>query len=82
MRFTALGSAGEPLRTRVYYSVGGGFVVDDGAAEPPPAGGRRLAAAPPFPFHTGADLLRLCSAHGLRMSDVMLDERDDAARGA
>ena len=43
MRFTALGSAGEPLRTRVYYSVGGGFVVDDAAAEPPPADGRRPA---------------------------------------
>ena len=31
-----------------------------------------LAAAPPFPFHTGADLLRLCAAHGLRISDLML----------
>jgi L-serine dehydratase len=28
MRFTALDAKGEPLRSRVYYSVGGGFVVD------------------------------------------------------
>src|SRR5215468_8451503 len=32
MRFTALDDAGQPLRTRVYYSVGGGFVVDEHAA--------------------------------------------------
>ena len=72
MRFTAVGPVGESLRARAYYSLGGGFVVDDAAAEAGPAEGRPLASVPPFPFHTGADLLRLCSAHGLRISDVML----------
>jgi L-serine dehydratase len=71
MRFTALGAAGEPLGARVYYSVGGGFVVDEGAADAGPTV-TRPSARPPFPFHTGADLLRLCSAHALRISDVML----------
>jgi L-serine dehydratase len=72
MRFTALGAAGHELRARVYYSVGGGFVVDEnaaaaGATEALPPGPR-----PPFPFRTGVDLLELCAAHGLRISDLML----------
>jgi L-serine dehydratase len=70
MRFTALGAAGEPLGSRVYYSVGGGFVVDDATAEAGPSAGRK--AKPPYPFRTGADLLQLCAAHGLRISDLML----------
>src|SRR5690606_28052044 len=31
MRFTAYDAAGQTLRARVYYSVGGGFVVDESA---------------------------------------------------
>ena len=33
MRFTAMDEAGEVLRERVFYSVGGGFVVDDALAD-------------------------------------------------
>jgi L-serine dehydratase len=69
LRFTATGSDGQGVRTRVYYSVGGGFVVDEGAA------GRAATEAgrePPFPFRTGADLLRLCAESGVRISDLML----------
>jgi len=71
MRFTALAESGEALRARVYYSVGGGFVVDENAAEP---GAGRADAAPrvPYAFRSGRDLLELCSAHGLRISDLML----------
>jgi L-serine dehydratase len=76
MRFTARGPDGAELRTGVYYSVGGGFVVDEagekGAADGP-AGVR-----PPFPFRTGQDLLDLCAAHRLRISDLML--ANEAAR--
>ena len=71
MRFTALDAAGAELRSGVYYSVGGGFVVDDAAADGEAAGGR-TPSAPPFPFRTGAGLLELCAAHGLRISDLML----------
>src|SRR6185436_8229475 len=34
MRFTALDAQGAPLRSRIYYSVGGGFVVGAHAAPP------------------------------------------------
>jgi L-serine dehydratase len=70
LRFTAKDARGEALRRRVYYSVGGGFVVDEKTAE----GGSAAASGPkvPFPFRTGRDLLELCRLHGLRISDVML----------
>ena len=71
MRFTALDAAGAELRAGDYYSVGGGFVVDDAAGGGEAAGGR-APAGPPFPFRTGAELLELCAARGLRISDLML----------
>ena len=71
MRFTALDAQDRPLRSRVYYSVGGGFVVDEQAT----GGGaaikedtRRL----PYPFKTAAELLKICAANRLSISDVML----------
>ena len=71
MRFTALGDTGEVLWTAVYYSVGGGFVVDESAAD-----GSWIAAdttAQPYPFTTGAELLRICKANDLSISDVMME---------
>jgi L-serine dehydratase len=69
MRFTAFDAAGAVLATRDYYSVGGGFVVNqDEAAED------RIVADTtelPYPFHSGADLLRQCETHGLTMAQVM-----------
>ncbi|WP_044249406.1 L-serine ammonia-lyase [Chondromyces apiculatus] len=107
MRFTALDGAGEPLMSRVYYSVGGGFVVDDpepaavAAGEeaprqeaprrpsrPPPgllgaqaatgAQGGRQAGRPssspfPYPFTTGAQLLSRCTAAGVSISQLMME---------
>jgi L-serine dehydratase len=70
MRFTARDASGAALRARAYYSVGGGFVVDEqtaGSGVVPAA-----AARVPYPFRSGADLLALCGAHGLRISDLML----------
>src|SRR5216110_1793306 len=53
MRFTALDAQGAPLRSRVYYSVGGGFVVDEQGT-----GGAltRVERGPdlPHPFRTAA----------------------------
>jgi L-serine dehydratase len=69
MRFSAFDAAGAVLATRDYYSVGGGFVVNqDEAAED------RIVADTtelPYPFHSGADLLRQCETHGLTMAQVM-----------
>ncbi len=71
MRFTALADGGEVLATAVYYSVGGGFVVDETAAE-----GNWLvpdATPQPYPFTTGAELLRLCAHNSLAISDLMME---------
>ena len=69
MRFTAYDAAGEVIATRDYYSVGGGFVVNqDEAAED------RIVSDTtelPYPFHSGAELLRQCEAHGLTIAALM-----------
>jgi L-serine dehydratase len=70
MKFFAFGSAGECLRERTYYSVGGGFVVDDAAA-----GADRIKeddTEQPYPFRSGAELLAQCRDSGLPISGVML----------
>ena len=70
MSFVARDEAGETLRERVYYSVGGGFVVDEEAA-----GADRIKVddtSQRYPFHSGADLLSLCREHGLPISSLML----------
>ncbi|MEV4245006.1 L-serine ammonia-lyase [Streptosporangium canum] len=71
MRFTALSEAGEPLREKVYYSVGGGFVVDENAT-----GADRIKpddTVLPYPFTTAAELLAHCAETGLSISGLMLE---------
>jgi L-serine dehydratase len=68
--FRAFDGAGLQLRSREYYSVGGGFVVDEQAA-----GSDRIVedSTPlPYPFRSAAELLALCSEHGLSISELML----------
>ncbi|HJQ43174.1 MAG TPA: L-serine ammonia-lyase, partial [Jatrophihabitantaceae bacterium] len=70
MRFFAFDAAGDLLRERTYYSVGGGFVVDDAAA-----GADRITVDTTplrYPFTTGAELLARCAETGLPISGVML----------
>ncbi|MFI5926343.1 L-serine ammonia-lyase [Micromonospora sp. NPDC051543] len=70
MTFAAFNAAGEEVRTRTYYSVGGGFVVDEAAA-----GADRIkpdSTPVRYPFLTGAQLLDVTSATGLSISEVML----------
>src|SRR5690606_16426655 len=72
MRLVALDGAGNTLRARAYYSVGGGFVVDEEAAEGQDP--LKVDATPVrHPFHSAAELLGICKQHGLRISDVMLE---------
>jgi L-serine dehydratase len=71
MRFSALGSSGEELVGKQYYSVGGGFVVDEQAA-----GADRIREDDrplPHPFATGADLLERCQSRGLTISQLMIE---------
>ncbi|HTN49352.1 MAG TPA: L-serine ammonia-lyase [Burkholderiaceae bacterium] len=73
LSFTASEARGNELLARTYYSVGGGFVVSeevaaDGSAQ------RRIAPDTTIlamPFHSGAELLGQCSAHGLPIAQVM-----------
>jgi L-serine dehydratase len=69
MRFVASDASGEVLLERIYYSVGGGFLIE---------GMERDASVPvgiamPYPFTTGAELVRLCKEHGLSLSTLVLE---------
>ncbi|EWC39533.1 L-serine ammonia-lyase [Stutzerimonas stutzeri] len=67
--FRAFDAAGLQMRSREYYSVGGGFVVDEQAA-----GSDRIVedrTPLPYPFHSAAELLAHCAAHGLSISQLM-----------
>ncbi|MFI7451691.1 L-serine ammonia-lyase [Nonomuraea sp. NPDC049714] len=71
MRFTARSGDGETLREKVYFSVGGGFVVDEQAT-----GADRIKpddTVLPYPFTTAEELLKHCSATGLSISALMLE---------
>ncbi len=85
MRLAAFDAEGTELDARIYYSVGGGFIIGDEAAAD---GSRHAVIAPdttvlPLPFHSGAELLAQCRAHGLSIAALMRRNerhwRDDAA---
>ena len=77
MRFTALDAAGEPLRERTYYSVGGGFVVDEDAA-----GADRIkpddTAAAATRSRTGDELLAHCARDRACRSPALMLENEKA----
>lgn len=70
MRFAALEEGIErPLFEQTYYSIGGGFIICDGDDE----GSISTSPTVPYPFASGAELLKVCDARGVSISDVMLD---------
>ncbi len=68
MRFSAMGVDGRCVVERTFYSIGGGFILCEGEAEPTDVATREVA----FPFSSGDELLELCRAHGLSISELML----------
>ena len=70
MRFLAFGESGEALEERVYYSVGGGFVVNQESADKDVL--VEDATELPFPFSSGADLLRIGKEHRLKIPEIMM----------
>ena len=70
MRFTAFDAAGQEVRMREYYSVGGGFVVDADAVESDSlvADETRL----PAPFTTADELLEACRISGRSIAELMM----------
>ena len=70
MTFAAFDDAGNEVRARTYYSVGGGFVVDEEAV-----GVDRVVPDTTkvrYPFATAVDLVDICEREGLSISDVVL----------
>jgi L-serine dehydratase len=70
MVFEARNAAGDRLERREYYSVGGGFILDEDDT-----GTKVLVTDPtpvPYPFSSGAEMLRLAAETGLNVSDLML----------
>ncbi|MEQ6888856.1 L-serine ammonia-lyase [Halomonas sp. CS7] len=70
MRLLAHGDDGE-LYSNTYYSVGGGFVIDETQAEEGQLDTDHTEI--PYDFQTGDELLRMCHEHGLRISELMLE---------
>ena len=69
MRFTALDTAGRPLTSGEYYSVGGGFVV---AGEDLARPSEHAAADVEFPFRSAEELLAMCRETGLDISEIVM----------
>lgn len=68
MTFTAWSGKSEVAST-TYYSIGGGFVLaDDGSGNPVIVPDNTPV---PHPFSTGAELLAICDANDMSISDVM-----------
>ncbi|MCI0511344.1 L-serine ammonia-lyase [Chromohalobacter marismortui] len=75
----------EELYRNTYYSVGGGFVIDEAQA----ANGAldTDTTTLPYDFATADELLALCRTHGLRISELMLENEkawrdEDSVRDA
>ena len=81
MKFTAFGDNETEIKTSIYYSVGGGFVVDENTTtEEGPIVADKTEL--PYPFTTGAELLKICKKTGLSISSIVLENekvwRDEA----
>jgi L-serine dehydratase len=66
LRLRLFDGAGGVLLEETWFSVGGGFVVRDG--DPPPVGRAELPL--PYPFSHASELLALCAAHQLTISEL------------
>ncbi|WP_338401702.1 L-serine ammonia-lyase [Flaviflexus huanghaiensis] len=78
---TITAHSGDDRYSRTYYSVGGGFIMedlsDDPAASPDVHGMATSesqaahATRAPYPFSTAGELLALCAAKGMSISDIV-----------
>lgn len=65
----------EVVMSEIYFSIGGGFIVkaEDFANEKAAATQFAADNPPPYPFNTGAELLKLCKDHGLSIAALMME---------
>ncbi|MFC4656370.1 L-serine ammonia-lyase [Rheinheimera marina] len=63
------------LLSEIYFSIGGGFIVkaEDFAQEKEAASQFAANNPPPFPFESGAELLKLCKDNGLSIAGLMME---------
>jgi L-serine dehydratase len=71
MLCTAFDADGKELYSRKYYSVGGGFVAEDNGSGTIEL--KQDETPIPYPFSTGAELLRLCAEHKLPIWKLVLE---------
>ena len=67
MRFTAFAADGSVVDTQIYYSIGGGFISREGEQS---ASSIEARADVPYPFSSGADLLRIGEEHGISIWEI------------
>ena len=76
IRFEARDVNKHLIKEAVYFSVGGGFIVNQADLNLDHNKNNSDAAEAtitvPFPFQSGADLLRLCDTHAFSIADLML----------
>lgn len=76
MTLTVLDANGAELGKDTFFSVGGGFVVREGEEDVAISSEGEVEplddAGIPYPFDTGAELLRLCQESGLAIWELML----------
>ncbi|MBB2989007.1 L-serine dehydratase [Mycolicibacterium iranicum] len=77
MVFTAEDADGSLLARRVYYSVGGGFVVDEDEARAGSADDVQV----PYPFPSGADLVRLATENGCSIAELVARNEEALGNG-
>lgn len=65
-------SKGECIFERTYYSVGGGFILDEDEINQRNASPASQIESAPYDFNSSAQLLELCTEHGLSISSLMM----------
>ncbi len=70
MKFIAYDQNLQVIHQRIYYSIGGGFVVNEETAEKDAL--KKDMTQLPYPFASGADLLRQCETHGMSIDAIVL----------
>ncbi len=75
MELIAYDANKEIVFSEIYFSIGGGFIVkaEDFASEKKAASQFAADNPPPFPFNTGAELLKLCKENGLSIAALMME---------
>lgn len=78
LEFQALDAAGAVVLAECYLSIGGGTIIGRGASGAADSFPALAGDAVPYPFASAAELLSLCSGHGLSISELVF--ANEAAR--